>query len=305
LPKRFQKTKNDLIYYSARVLIFFLDLLPYGLLKRLGRAFGSLVYWLAAGERRKTLRHLGMALGRGTNEAQRRRIAATVWRNVGENLFQVIRWRDWPKEKIAAQVARANGMEAVKKAVARGKGLIAVTAHLGNWELLACYFAREFSGKVTVVARQVYDPRFDRMVTRMRERQGYQVVQRGVALRGILKALQQNHVVGVLCDQDTGRDGVFVPFFGKAAWTQSGPARIARKTGAALMPIFITRGKDGLFEVNVGKEIQVPRTGDAERDVLETTRRYTEAIEAQVRAHPDQWVWMHERWKTRPENEKS
>lgn len=269
----------------------------------MGRAFGALVYRLAGGERRKTLRHLEMALGKSLSEARRGKIALTVWKNVGENLFQVIRWRKWPKERIAAQVVRANGMETARKAVARGKGLIAVTAHLGNWELLAGYFAREFSGKVTVVARQVYDPRFDRMVTQMRERQGYQVVQRGVALRGILKALQQNHVVGVLCDQDTGRDGVFVPFFGKPAWTQSGPARIARKTGAALIPIFLTRGKDGLFEVNVGKEIHVPKTADAERDVLETTRRYTEAIEAQVRSHPDQWVWMHERWKTRPENE--
>jgi KDO2-lipid IV(A) lauroyltransferase len=197
------------------------------------------------------------------------------------------------------------GLESIRQAASKGKGVLVVTAHLGNWELLAGFYARRFPGRVTVVARQVYDPRFDRMVTQMRERQGYQVVQRGTALRGILKALQGNGLVGVLCDQDTGRDGVFVPFFGKAAWTPSGPARIARKTGAALVPSFITRGKDGLFEVMIGREIRVPRSHDMEKDILETTRRYTEAIEYEVRAHPDQWVWMHERWKTRPEEEKS
>ena len=107
-----------------------------------------------------------------------------------------------------------------------------------------------------------------------------------------------------LCDQDTGRDGVFVPFFGKLAWTQSGVARIAQKTGAALIPAFAVRGSDGQFEVHLEKEIEVPRSGNKEKDILETVQRYTEVIETYVRKYPDQWMWMHQRWKTRPDGEK-
>ena len=110
-------------------------------------------------------------------------------------------------------------------------------------------------------------------------------------------------MVIALVDQDTGKDGVFVPFFGKSAWTQSGVARIALKTGAALVPAFVVRGTDGLFEFHMDREIEVSRIGDPEKDILETTRRYTEAVEAYVKAYPDQWMWMHERWKTRPPGE--
>lgn len=101
-----------------------------------------------------------------------------------------------------------------------------------------------------------------------------------------------------------GKDGVFVPFFHKPAWTQSGSARIALKTGTALVPAFMVRGSDGRFEVHVEPEIKVPRTGDDEKDILETVRRYTDVVEKYVKSYPDQWMWMHERWKTRPEGEK-
>jgi Kdo2-lipid IVA lauroyltransferase/acyltransferase len=302
LARPLQKLKNHLIYYSVLFLLFFLDRLPYALLKRLGRVFGTLVFELARGERRKTLIHLRLAYPTGMTESQRRSLARKVWENVGENMFEIVRWRKWVPERIVSQLENLSGMEHMTRALARGKGVIATTAHLGNWELLPGVFARRFPGRVMVVARQVYDPRFDRMVTELRERLGSRVVQRGTAIRGILRALKQNHVVGLLCDQDTGGDGVFVPFFGIPAWTQSGPARIARKTGACVIPVFIIRNIRGRFDVHILKEIKVPRTSDEEADVLETVRRYTEAIETFVRAHPDQWVWMHERWKTRPKN---
>jgi KDO2-lipid IV(A) lauroyltransferase len=129
------------------------------------------------------------------------------------------------------------------------------------------------------------------------------MIKRGIALRAILEALRRNSICIALVDQDTGKDGVFVPFFNKPAWTQSGSARIAMKTGAALVPAFMVRGAAGLFEAHVEPEIEVSQTGDAERDVLETVRRYTAVVETYVRDYPDQWMWMHQRWKTRPEGE--
>jgi KDO2-lipid IV(A) lauroyltransferase len=300
LARPLQKLKNNLIYYSVKTLIFFLDLVPYALLKRLGRAFGVLVFHLARGERRKTLKNLQLAYPDAMTETQKRSLALQVWKHVGESLFEVVRWRKWDPDKVVSQIERFNGLEHIHRALARGKGVIFISAHLGNWELIVGFLSRHFPGRVTGVARQLYDPRFDRLVTEMRERQGCRVFKKGTAVRGILTALKSNQLVCVLGDQDSGGDGIFVPFFGVPAWTQSGPARIARKTGAALVSGFILRNPQGRFEATILPEIKTPHTSKEEEDVLETVRRYTEVIETFVRANPHQWVWMHERWKTRP-----
>lgn len=305
MARPLQKLKNHLIYYSARILMFFIVLMPYPLVSRLGRAFGVLIFHLAGGERRKTLESIRTAFPTGFSEQQVHKLALAVWMNLGRNLFEVVHWTRWTHEKIAAQVARVRGLEHIEKALARGKGLFVATGHLGNWELLGGALTYRFKG--SALAQKLYDPRFDEIVNRFRREKlgATSMIKRGMALRGILEALKDNRFILSLVDQDTGRDGVFVPFFGKTAWTQSGVARIARKTGAAIVPAFVVRGTDGQFELHVEREIQVPQSPDAEGDVLETVRRYTEAVESYVKAYPDQWMWMHQRWKTRPKNEKS
>ena len=305
MARPLQKIKNDLIYYSARVLIFIIGYLPLSLVGRLGGGFGALFYRLVPGERRKTLNSLRTAFPKGFGDKEAERLALSAWSNLGRNLFEIIRWRRWTQERIVGQIARVRGVEHADKAHKKGRGFFVVTGHLGNWELLGGYMCRRYKG--SALAQKIYDPRFDRLITefRLHNLGAVSMIKRGVALRGILKALKENQYILALCDQDTGSDGVFVPFFGKPAWTQSGVARIAQKTGASLVPAFVVRGPDGQFELHVEKEIEVPRTADREKDVLETVRRITEVIEAYIKAYPDQWVWMHERWKTRPENEKA
>lgn len=301
MARPLQKLKNHLIYYSARVLMAFLVWLPFPLVSRFGRLFGGLVFKMAGKERRKTLESLKTAYPE-INPTEAKKLGRAAWKNIGRNLFELVHWMGWSREKIAGQPARVEGWENVEKALARGKGVLVVTAHLGNWELLGAFMSsrHETSG----VAQQLYDPRFDAILTRFRmDKLGAAIIKRGMALRGILEALKDNRLILALLDQDTGQDGVFVPFFGKLAWTQSGVARIAQKTGAALVPAFLVRGADGRFEVHAEKEIEVPHSGDKEKDVVEATRRITEVIEKYVRAYPDQWVWMHERWKTRPKDE--
>jgi Kdo2-lipid IVA lauroyltransferase/acyltransferase len=299
-----QKFKHHLIYYAARALLFILGLLPSGLVRALGRWFGALVFALAGRERGKTLNSIRTAFPKNFSDEQAQNLARAVWVRLGQNLFEAVRWLKWPSARIAAQVVRSRGWEQAEKALTRNKGVLIVTAHLGNWELLASYLSSRHP--VSAVAQNLYDPRFDELMTDFRENHlGVSMIKRGMALRGILDALKRNRLVIALCDQDTGKDGVFVPFFGKPAWTQSGIARIAQKTGAAILPAFVIRGADGQFEFHMEREIPLPQTGDKEKDVVETVRRYTEAIESYVKAYPDQWMWMHERWKTRPENEKS
>lgn len=298
-----RKVKNDLIYYGSRTLIFFLGFLPYELVGRLGMGFGTLLFRLAGGERRRTLEGLQTAFGGELDEKEIERLALGVWSGLGRNLFEVARWLRMTPDGIVAQITRVQGAEHMEAVLERGKGAFVVTAHLGNWELMGGFLAARYPPAVAV-AKKLYDSRFDDLITYLRtEKLRGTMIKRGFALRAILESLRKNLVIMALCDQDTGKDGVYVPFFGKEAWTQSGVARIARKTGAALVPAFAVRGKGGCFEVHFEKEIEVPRTTDAEADVVETVRRYTEVIESYVRAYPDQWMWMHPRWKTRPPGE--
>ena len=285
--------------------MFFIVHMPNGLVAPAGRLFGGLVYNLARGERRKTLASIRTAFPKGFEEVQVRRLAEKVWSNLGRNLFEVVHWMGWTRERITAQVSRARGLEHMDKAMASGRGLFVVTGHLGNWELLGGYLGTKHKG--SALAQKLYDPRFDELVNRFRQEKlgATSMIKRGVALRGILEALKENRFLLALVDQDTGQDGVFVPFFGKPAWTQSGVARIARKTGAAIIPAFVVRGAGDQYELHMDREIEVPRTSNIEKDVLETVRRYTEAVESYVKAYPDQWMWMHQRWKTRPPGEAS
>ena len=298
-----KKLKNHLIYYSAQLIIAILLFLPMQLVSILGKLFGGLVFVLSKNERQKTLESISTAYSVQMSEIERKRLAQSVWVSLGQNLFEVIRQLNWTREEITSQVARVKGLEHFEEALKRGKGLFVVTAHLGNWELLGGYLGTQ--GRGSALAQNLYDPRFDDLVNWFRsEKLGATLmIKRGLALRGILDALKEGQFVLALCDQDTGNDGVFVPFFGKSAWTQSGVARIARKTGTALVPAFMVRGEDGKFELHVEKEIEVSQTSDKEKDILEIVRNYTEVIESYVRAYPGQWMWMHERWKTKPKKD--
>jgi KDO2-lipid IV(A) lauroyltransferase len=303
LARPLQKIKNDLIYHATRALIACLGLLPFSWMSPLGRTFGLMVFTLAGGERRKTLASLRTAFSTECSNDRIKRLARLVWMGLGRNLFEVVKWRTLTHDQLVSLVARETGWENMEQALKRGKGALVLTAHLGNWELLGAWLAGRHT--TTAVAQKLYDSRFDTLITDLRTNIiKVQMFKRGIALRAILESLKLNNIVIAVVDQDTGKDGVFVPFFHKPAWTQSGSARIALKTGTALVPAFMVRGSDGRFEVHVEPEIKVPRTGDDEKDILETVRRYTDVVEKYVKSYPDQWMWMHERWKTRPEGEK-
>jgi Kdo2-lipid IVA lauroyltransferase/acyltransferase len=294
-----QKFKHHLIYYSANILIGFLCLLPFAWMKFLGRGFGWLVFKLARKERDKTTKNIRIAYSQTLNWIQAEKLAQKVWIRLGWNIFEVARWMPMTQEEVVSQVVRVHGWEHMEKALAGNKGVLILSGHLGNWELMGAYFASKTP--TVAVAQNLYDDRFDELITWMRsEKLKIPMIKRGLALRGILEALKSNNAICALVDQDTGKDGIFVPFFGKQTWTQSGVARIAYKTGAALVPAFVVRGADGQFELYVEKEIEFQKTEDAEKDILEIVRRYTEVIETYVKTYPDQWMWMHERWKTKP-----
>jgi KDO2-lipid IV(A) lauroyltransferase len=191
-------------------------------------------------------------------------------------------------------------IEGLREAHARGKGVVCIAAHLGNWELHAWSVARH-GLPLAAVGKENVDPRLNGLVDRFRSRGGLRNVWRGQpgAAVAMLRALRKGELLAMLIDQDTNVQNVFVPFFGRPAATPRAAADLVVRTGATALVCLNYRGDDGVYRAST-EEVEVPRTGDDERDVVELTARFTARIEAAIRAHPEQWVWMHQRWKTKP-----
>jgi KDO2-lipid IV(A) lauroyltransferase len=195
---------------------------------------------------------------------------------------------------------KVEGVEHLNSAMARGRGVLILTAHFGNWELLAASHVLT-AFPLSVVARPLDHPALDRLVARFRARSRAELINKHRALSEILSALRRQRMVGILLDQNASRrEGVFVPFFGIPASTSKGLALLALKTGAPVVPIFIRREPDGRHRVIVDPAVPLSPTGDRDRDLVEATAAFTRIIEANVRQWPEQWLWIHRRWKTRP-----
>ena len=227
------------------------------------------------------------------------RLAATVFANLGRSAVDVARSDRLVSRPDDADVA-VDGLEHLLAARARGKGVLFVTAHFGPWELLPLMAVRRYE-PIHVVARPLDNSRLDDLLTAWRERGGNRVIRKREAVQAILQVLHRGETVGILMDQHVSeREGVVVPFFGRPASTASAPALIALRSGAAVLPVGITRQAGRRrYRIQVGAEIPVRRSGDVKADLVENTARFTAAIEAMIRKQPEQWFWVHRRWKTR------
>jgi KDO2-lipid IV(A) lauroyltransferase len=198
------------------------------------------------------------------------------------------------------RLIRIDGLEHVHSAMARHGRALLLTAHLGNWELLpvACRLAGH---PLSVVLRPLDAAWLDRLATRMRERSEVDLIDKRAALRPVLRALAGGGMVGILLDQNAARrEGVFVPFFGRPASTSKSLAVLALRTGSPIVPAFIHREDGGRHRVVVGRPLTMPDAADVDAAVVAVTAACTDAIEAAIRRTPDQWLWMHDRWRTRP-----
>jgi KDO2-lipid IV(A) lauroyltransferase len=266
-----------------------------------GRRLGDLAFVLVGGRRRVADRNLARAFP-DLPIAARRRLCRRCFQHLGMMLMELAAVLVKPLERTIAQVTVEGTaqLEAVMKA--HGRALV-LTGHLGNWELLpaAC---RLTSYSLTIVARPLDSPTLDAMVTRLREKAGVELVDKRNAVRPVLRALAGGRLVGILLDQNAARhESVFVPFFGHPASTSRSIAVLALRTGAPVLPIFTWREGSGRHRVSVGAPIHIPQGSESADAIVELTRRCTEAIEEAIRRHPEQWLWMHARWRTRPPDE--
>jgi len=191
---------------------------------------------------------------------------------------------------------RVKGIRFLDEALEGGKGLVLVTFHFGNWELVGAYIAR-LGYPLSVVVQRIHNPFIDKMISNMRQGAGMKTIPRSSALKDSLRALDKNNIVVFLADQDAHDSGVFVPFFHRPASTPRGPAVIALRRDVQAVMSFAVRQEDGSFEINF-EPIIYKRKYVLEEDIKVFTRTFTNRLEDYVKEYPDQWLWLHRRWKT-------
>lgn len=276
-----------------RTLAGLVSRLSWGTVESLGRALGRLGWQLARRDRRRTREHLAHAYPE-LAASERERIAHASFLHHGTTLAEALHLSRKGCDEVLAHL-RFEGWEHIEALQREGRPILILTGHCGNWELLAAGLSCR-GLPLSVVARSLDDRGLQALLAGLRARFGTETIERGSprAARQLLQVFRQGRALGMLIDQDTRVDGVWVPFFGRAAYTPVGAAKIALRQGAAVVPVFVERLEDGSHRARVEAPLPLPDDPQA------ATAAMTQTIEAQVRRRPEQWVWMHRRWRRQP-----
>jgi len=291
-------------YSLALLLIRSFGLLPRNLAYPAAQTLAWLGFHLAKRQRSAGLRNLRLAFPE-LHDNERRRILRSSFRNLGRLLVEFSHFPELSEKNIARFVVH-DGLENYLEGLKRGCGVIFMTAHFGAWELSS--FAHAIYGyPLKFIVRPIDNTRVEKLISAYRTLSGNVPIQRRSAARDVLTALRKNEAVGILFDQNTTRsEGVFAEFFGIPAATTPAIALFALRTGAAVVPGFLIWDEGlGKHRLRLDPPVDLVNTGNLDSDVLENTKHFNKILEGYVRKYPDQWLWIHRRWKTRPEGEQS
>jgi KDO2-lipid IV(A) lauroyltransferase len=295
--------RRKLEYLVVLALIRSLGLLPRNAARHIGAAIGSVAFFLLPRLRRVGYRNLGIAYPE-LSFSGHTNILRGEYRNLGWLLAEFCQMHKYTPENTRSLI-HYEGLEHYIRARKAGKGVLILTGHLGAWELSSFYHSL-MGYPMSMVIRRLDNQLVDGLVNSIRCQHGNKVVHKDDFARGLISAMRQGETVGILMDTNmTPPQGVFVDFFGTAACTASGMARVALRTGAAVLPGFLLwEASLQEYVLHFGEELELIETGDNETDVSANTALFTKVIESYIRRYPDQWLWLHRRWKTRPDGER-
>jgi len=279
-------------------LLGLIGAIPRPVAHNLGILLGRIIYAVDARHRGIVRANLHHAMGGRLSDGMKRRLARRVFENLGLLIFELGESvRDGGRG--VARRTRFNGIARYRAAQARNKGVLALTAHMGNWELLTVA-AASAGVSLSVGYRPLDFAPLEQAMKYLRERHGATLIPTMGAMFRLIRVLRRGGTVALLMDQNVDYyNGVFVPFFGRRACTNKGMALLSIRSGAPVVPVFLVRDGRGGFIVEFGQELMPVISGDPQKDIEENTTRYNAAIEAMVNQYPDQWFWVHQRWKTR------
>ena len=288
---------------TTTVFLAFFSAIPRKIRRKICIALFLLFYHAAPRRRLIAIHNIKRAFP-GKSMAEIIAIAKGVYRNmaiVAADFFDI------PKltRENMQELIEIEGLEHCRKALEKNKGVLMFGAHFGNWEVGAIALSLELKPSV-VIYRPLDNPLLENLVTWVRSCTGNIPIAKDFAMRSMLRHLKKNDILGILIDQNVSTtEGVFVDFFGRPACTTIGVALLALHTGAPAIPGCVVRMADGRYRLVLGDEVELVRTGDREQDIFVNTQIFTRIIEDTIRKYPDQWLWVHQRWKTMPIKEAS
>jgi Kdo2-lipid IVA lauroyltransferase/acyltransferase len=286
---------NFIFTTAVQTLMTVLGLIPRLWSKKIADLLGAVWFTLDRRHRRVALDNMKIAFGSQKTQGERNQLARDVFRNIARIPFEIA-WSTRLGEKDFSRSFEIKGLAHLRAALKKGKGAIMLTAHTGNWELLP--FAIRYIGlAVNIIYKPIKFKPADDFIFKLRTRFGARMIPKKRSMRRILNSLQRNECIGILFDQDPGiANGVFADFFGRPTCTNKGLAFLALKTEAPVIPVFIAR-REMKFVIEFEKEISLVKSTDANRDLIYYSAVYNKSIENFIRRYPDQWFWVHRRWK--------
>lgn len=292
------RRRNPLLQWalttSALAFLRLTALLPLPLCRALGRGLGRLAYWLVPRIRRVGLANLDLAYGDSLTASEKKRILGEASENLGVVAAEFSRLPIVGRQK-AGNLFRVEGVEHVDL----DRGGLLISAHLGNWEWMAAA-AQSKGMRLSAVVRPLDDPRLNRVVDGLRRAGKMDTLPKAAAGPEVIRLIREGKFVGILVDQSARENGVPAEFFGQPCWATVAPAMVALRTKAPVYPLSMIRNPDGSYALEIRPPIEFERTADFREDLVRVTQQCQDAIEVQVRRRPEQWLWMHRRWKERP-----
>jgi Kdo2-lipid IVA lauroyltransferase/acyltransferase len=288
-----------MIYAILYSLVYLFSFIPRPIGLRLGDFMGGVLYTVLTRRRIIALNNLTIAFGDQTSLDERKVIARKSFQNIGRHFFEVCYLIRYDEKKLASYI-KIEGRQYFDQAVAQGKGVVCLTGHFGCWELLAVSSGYFLKPSFLVTKPLDFKPA-EKLTGVIRGLSGNQCISKEKTMRRLIQILRQGGIIAILLDQNIDwKDGVFVPFFNKLACSNKGLALLVRKTRVPVVPVFIIDRGRGQYQVEFKPPLPWLTFGDKTKEIEENTAQYNQAIESIARRYPEQYFWVHQRWKTRP-----
>jgi KDO2-lipid IV(A) lauroyltransferase len=295
------KVQHIIEYLAFQSVAFVVQLMPISGAQWVGRNLGRLVYSVIGYRRDVTMRNLRRAFPE-KSETELESIARGAYENAGIALLELTWFPSMTREHLG-KIVHFDRPQILRDAYDRGKGLVILTAHFGNWELLGQSFIVNVGFPVNGLAKTQSNPLINKKINERRSRIGNKVIQMETSLREVVKALRNGEAVGLVADQAAPKENVPVEFFGTMVPTHQGPSAFCLKMRCPMVAVFSVRRPDGTYDAIVQEVPTVDLADDSEDNITELTRRHTRITEDIIRKYPDHWLWQHKRWKHVPLNQ--
>lgn len=290
-----KKVSRLFLAWFTRGMLFASRLMPYSLGVRLGGLLGYLAYYILPRDRKRAISHLTSVFG-DKELAWIRKTARRCFAHLGKAMLETMLLDPGR----LSRVVEFQGHQNIRRALEQGRGAVYFTGHIGNWEMMAAAVAEKFP--LSVIAAPLEPEQLSDMIVRLRAAKGVRTILRSRpgASRELIRIFRENRILGLLIDQDTEVEGAFVDFMGRPAWTPTAAASIAIKFNAPVLFGHITRVSNNRHRLTVEGPLDIIRTGDDTKDIILNTALFTKKIEECILRNPEQWVWMHRRWRRQP-----